>query len=58
MTRWKKDETEFKVAITENKHRNTSFSYIPKPILEQLGDPTSLKFLITKGKIIVKSGDE
>ncbi len=58
MTRWKKDETEFKVSITANKQSNTSYSYIPKPILEQLGDPTSLKFLMTKGKIVVQSGDE
>ena len=57
MTQYDKIETEFKVSITANKQSNTSYSYIPKPILEQLGDPTSLKFLITKG-IVVQSGDE
>ena len=58
MTRWKKDETEFNVAITKNKSSNTSYSYIPKPILEQLGTPDMLKFLLTDGKIIVQAGDK
>lgn len=57
MTRWKKDETEFNVSITKNEHSNTSYSYIPKPILEQLGTPNKLKFLLADGKIIVQAGD-
>ena len=58
MPKWKKGAKEFKVSITENKSSGTSFSYIPKPILDELGEPHSLKFLITNGKIVVSSGDE
>ena len=58
MPKWRKDAKEFKVSITENKSSGTSFSYIPKPVLDELGEPHSLKFLITKDKIVVSSGDE
>ena len=38
-------------------YAQTSFIYIPKPILDELEEPHSLRFPITKGKIIVKSRD-
>ena len=57
MPKWKKGAKEFQVSITENKSSGTSFSYIPKPILDELGEPHSLRFLITRGKIVVEPGD-
>ena len=58
MAKWKKNETEFRVSITENKSCGTSYSYIPKPILEELGNPIKLMFKKSKGQIVVKSGDD
>ena len=58
MPKWKKNETEFRVAITENKSCGTSYSYIPKPILKELGNPVKLLFKKSKGQIVVKSGDD
>lgn len=48
MTRWKKDETEFKVGVNFVDKRGYSSS-IPKPVMEVLGDPKSIKFVV-KGK--------
>jgi hypothetical protein len=45
MPKWKKDETEFTVSVTYHKHRGYQ-SYIPKPIIEKLGNPDSLKFVV------------
>ena len=58
MMRWKNDEIEFNASITKNKNNNTSYSYALKPILDQLGKPSGLKFLLTDGKIIVQPGDK
>ena len=58
MPRWSKDATEFVVSVIDNKAAQVRFSNIPKPILEQLGNPSNLKFLVTKNNIIIKSGDE
>ena len=44
MMRWKNDEIEFNASITKNKNNNTSYSYALKPILDQLGKPSGLKF--------------
>jgi len=49
MPRWKKGAKEFVVSVTHNSSSGTSFSYIPKPILELLENPSALKFII-KGK--------
>ena len=50
MTRWKKGETEFKVGVNFVDKRGYSSS-IPKPVMEALGEPKSIKFII-KGKKI------
>ena len=46
MTSWAKDAKEFTVSIIPNKARATNYSYIPKPILEMLGNPKRLKLVI------------
>lgn len=56
MTRWKKDETEFTVGISYSEKRGIQ-SYIPKPIIEFLGEPESLKFVIKGKNIQVVAGD-
>lgn len=55
MTRWKKDAKEFTVGISYSEKRGIQ-SYIPKPIIEILGNPEKLKFIIKGKKIEIVSG--
>jgi len=48
--KWKKNATEFTVSVNYNESRGYQSS-IPKPIIEALGDPKALKFII-KGNSI------
>jgi len=57
MTRWKKDETEFPVSLSFD-GTNSKRCRIPKPIIDFLGDPESLKFNLKNGKVIITSGDK
>lgn len=53
MTRWKKDETEFTVRLT-NDGRNSIICRIPKPIIKLLNTTNQIQFRITQdGKVIV-----
>lgn len=52
MTRWKKDETEFIVSLFIDKSRG-SMCIVPKPIVERLGSPEKIKFMINGKHIIV-----
>jgi hypothetical protein len=54
MPKWKKDETEFTVSVTHHEHRGYQ-CYIPKPIMEKLGNPESLKFVVKNAEIELKS---
>jgi hypothetical protein len=45
MPKWKKDATEFVVGVNYMKDRGYQSS-IPKPIMEKLGKPNTLKFVI------------
>jgi len=56
MPRWKKDQTEFTVSVTYHEHRGCQ-SYIPKPIMERLGRPKAIKFIIKNRKIEVEAGN-
>ena len=47
MTKWSKDAKEFTVKVNDDK-RGSLFCRIPKPILDQLGSPTSIKFVLGK----------
>ena len=53
MTKWAADATEFRVSITHNVRRGTSYSYIPKPVLAKLGNPEGLRFVIRGNEILV-----
>ncbi|MFZ0511138.1 MAG: hypothetical protein WAM14_05995 [Candidatus Nitrosopolaris sp.] len=54
MPKWQKDQKEFIVSISYGKRRGIQ-AYIPKPIIEMLGNPKNMKFLI-KGKKIEIEG--
>ena len=47
----------FNVSIIYNVKRDTSYSYIPKPILAKLGNPKGLQFVIQGDKILVTRPD-
>jgi len=48
MPKWKKDATEFIVKVGHHETRGEQI-YLPKPIIEILGEPDLIKFTI-KGK--------
>ena len=58
MPKWKKGATEFTVKINHNDIRGYQTS-IPKPIIELLGEPTSITFIIkgSRKKIIELMGE-
>lgn len=57
MTRWKEGEKQFPVKLTSD-HKGSTICRIPKPILDQLGSPSSIKFVISGKKIVVDVVDE
>lgn len=52
--KWKKDETEFPVSVSYHETRGYQ-CYLPKPIMELLGNPEAIKFAIVGKKIEVRS---
>ena len=57
MPKWKKDAKEFTVSINYNESRGYQSS-IPKPIMEALGDPETLTFMINGNSVKITSGDK
>ena len=55
MPRWKKDETEFEVSVTHHEHRGYQ-AYLPKPVMDMLGDPTTIKFVVKRKRVEVEAG--
>ena len=49
------DTKEFTVSVIHNRQRRTS--YMPKPILQTLGNPDGLKFTIRDGYVEVSRPD-
>ena len=58
MAGWTKGATEFVVSITRNRQRGTSYSYIPKPVLAKLGNPSGLKFVFSGDDVLARRPDE
>jgi len=52
LTRWKKDQKEFSVKLTFD-GQNSTICRVPKPIVEFLGNPGNLKFVIKGNGIII-----
>ncbi len=57
MPKWPPGATEFNVSVIPNVRCNTSYSYIPKPVLSRLGNPSRLKFVFDGKDIVVRSRD-
>jgi hypothetical protein len=56
MQKWKKDQNEFTVSVTFHEHRGYQ-TYLPRPIMEMLGNPKAIKFLIKSRRIDVEAGN-
>ena len=56
MPSWSKNATDFTVSVTRNVTCKTSYSYIPKPVLDLLGTPRYLTFKVRDGVVIVEAG--
>jgi hypothetical protein len=52
--KWKKDETEFPISITHHETRGYQ-AYLPKPVMDFLGNPDMIKFIINGKKVEVTS---
>ncbi len=57
MGMWRKGATEFTVSVIRNRQRQTSYRYIPKPVLNKLGNPDGLKFVFRGDDILVVRPD-
>ena len=53
MPKWKKDAKEFKVGVNFNEKRGFQGS-IPKPVMEVLGTPEEVRFVIKGKKVEVE----
>lgn len=47
MPKWKADAKEFSVSVTYNEEKGSQIR-VPKPLLEKLGNPEKIKFVIGK----------
>ena len=54
MPKWKKDATEFTVSINYHPTRGT-LVFVPKPVLELLGNPKSITFVVRGKKVEMKA---
>ena len=57
MPKWKKDTKEFEVGVNYVENRGASSS-IPKPVIEMLGNPQSIKFVVNdNNEVALVSGN-
>lgn len=57
MPKWPAGTTDFAVSVVANVQADTSYSYIPKPILNKLGNPKRLVFSIRGDTVTVDNAD-
>jgi len=55
MTRWKDDETVFTVKLSDD-GRHSTICRVPKPVINFLKNPESIKFVIEGKKVAVRRG--
>jgi hypothetical protein len=56
MPKWKKDATEFEVHVTKHETRGSQ-TYLPKPVMEILGEPDTIKFVVKNNHIELRPGE-
>ena len=57
MPKWSKDAKEFIVAVNCHEIRGCN-TQVPKPIMELLGNPSKVKYVIRGSRIEFENGDE
>jgi hypothetical protein len=57
LPKWKKDATNFTVRVNYHPTRGIQV-FLPKPIMELLGNPPSLTFVLKGKRIELKSGEK
>lgn len=57
MPKWPDGTTDFTISVVANVRADTSYSYIPKPVLNKLGNPKRLIFSIRGDTVTVGSAD-
>ncbi|HJW20094.1 MAG TPA: hypothetical protein VJ571_06015 [Candidatus Nitrosotalea sp.] len=57
LPKWKKDAKEFTVSVNYNESRGYQSS-IPKPIMDALGDPEKIKFVVSGNTIKIIPANE
>jgi hypothetical protein len=55
MPKWRRDATEFEVSVTKHETRGYQ-AYLPKPVMDMLGDPNKIKFVIKNKHVEVEAG--
>lgn len=61
MTRWAKNTTVFQIKLHASKNRDATPSMvcrIPRPVIEMLGNPTSLRLYMEDGRVIMEGAGE
>ena len=53
-----RDVRDFTVSVIPNVKCDTSYSYIPKPILNKLGNPRKIRFSIRGDSAVVEGQDQ
>ncbi len=54
MPKWKKDETVFDVNVNYHEKRGYQV-YVPRPVMDNLGDPSVIDFVLKGKKVEVKA---
>jgi hypothetical protein len=54
MPKWQKDAKEFAVSVTYHETRGYQ-CYIPRPLMEHLGKPHAVKFIIKGSRIEIEA---
>lgn len=55
MPRWKKDEKDFTVKVSYEEKRGYQ-SYVPKPVMEALGQPETITYSLKGKRVEVRAG--
>lgn len=53
MPKWKKDATEFEVGVNYHEVRGAQSS-IPKPVIDALGHPDKIKFIVKNKRVEIE----
>lgn len=55
--KWKKDATSFTVGVNFNEVRGAQTS-IPKPVMEKLGNPKKITFILTGKRVEIRAATD